>query len=178
MIDVREYESLARETGAYKDIEIDILKETLLDWQDHPGQPYTLLDLRDGKILAGFAIFAKAPNTDFTYDIRDICIERAYIGKGVSLRLMEMLEEEARRLESSAILRLETSRRKEDAMGRGSLAAAGFATIGHIADFYATGDDYYIFAKHVIRQAPPPAEAPTTTDSPAATKPDTKEKAP
>lgn len=158
MIDVREYASLARETGAYKDIELDILEEALLAWQRHPGQPYTLLDLRDGRILAGFAIMSKAPNTDFTYDIRDLCIERAYIGKGVSRRLLEMLEEEARRIEGSAIVRIETSRRKEDSLGRGTFTEAGYSTIGHIVDFYEAGDDYLIYAKHVTREAPPGEE--------------------
>lgn len=159
MIDVREYESLARDAGAYKDIELDILKETLLAWQSRPGQPYTLLDLRDGKTLAGFAIMAKAPNTDFTFDIRDLIIERAYIGKGVTLRLIEMLEEEAKRLAGSAILRFETSRTKEDCLGRGCFAEAGFSTIGHIADFYEAGDDYFMFAKH-LRPAAPEKAAP------------------
>ena len=159
MVDLREYESLARETGGYKDIELDILRETLQAWQRKPGQPYTLLDLRDGKILAGFAIMSRAPGTEYTYEIVDFCIERAYIGKGVSERLIEMLEEEVRRLHGSALLRIETSRRKEDALGRGTFAAAGFSLIGHIADFYGPEDDFFMFAKHATPPAPPKAPA-------------------
>jgi GNAT superfamily N-acetyltransferase len=171
MIDIREYEQLARETGAYKDIELEILKETLLLWKDRPGDPYTLLELRDGKILAGFVVASRTPNTEFTFDVRDFCIDQAYIGKGVSARLVEMLEEEVGRIARSAIVRVETSRRKEDALGRGTLAEAGYALIGHIPDFYEPGDDYFIFAKHVkpgeATDAAPAASAPASPEGPS-----------
>ncbi|HET7839284.1 MAG TPA: GNAT family N-acetyltransferase [Rectinemataceae bacterium] len=151
MIEIREYEQLAKDTGAFKDIELDMLKETLQAWKAKPGEPFTLLDLRDGRILAGFAVLARAPDTDFTYDVRAICIERAYIGTGVGKRLIEMVEEEAMRVSNSAIVRFETSRRKEDAIGRGVFTDAGYLSIGHIADFYEAGDDYFIYAKHLHR---------------------------
>ena len=59
MIDNREYESLARETGALRDIELEILKETISTWRERPGDPYTLIEVRDGKILAGFAVMGR-----------------------------------------------------------------------------------------------------------------------
>lgn len=165
MIDIREYGQMARETGAYKDIELDILEEALRTWQARPGDPYTILELRDGKTLAGFAVLSKAVGTDFTFDVRDFCIERAYIGKGVSLRLIEMLEDEVLRMELSAIVRFETSRRKEDAAGRGTFLQAGYTLIGHIADFYDAGDDYFIYAKHIRREK---VEVSAATESPPA----------
>ncbi len=149
MIDLREYEDLARETGAFKDIELEILKEAFQAWKEHPGDPYTLLELRDGRTLAGFAVLARAQGTDFTFDVRAMCIDRAYIGKGVAARLVEMLEEESLKIEGSAILRFETSTRKEAAVGQAVFSNAGYALIGHIADFYEQGDDYYMYAKHL-----------------------------
>jgi len=166
MIDIREYEQLARDSGAYKDIELDILAETLDICQSHPGDPYILLELRDGKILAGFAILSKAPGTEFTFEVRDFCIERSYIGKGVSRRLIEMLEEEVARIADSAIIRFETSRLKEDAAGRGVFAEGGYALIGHIKNFYDEGNDYFIYAKHARRRAAGTApEAPAGGES-------------
>jgi len=150
-IDVHEYESLARDSGVYKDIEIEILAETLLAWKSRPGEPHILLDLRDGKFLAGFAILAKAQNTDSAYDIRDFCIDRAYIGKGVGERLIEMLEEETKRLETSALIRLEISRRKEDSLGRGLFLSCGYTLVGHIPDFYGTEDDYFMYLKYIAK---------------------------
>jgi ribosomal protein S18 acetylase RimI-like enzyme len=149
MIDVGEYEQLARESGAYKDIELDILREALLAWEKTPGEPYTLLELRDGKVLAGFAIVARTPNTDYSFDVRAICIEGAYAGKGVSQRLLEMLEGEIEGQGGQAILRFELSSRKVDALGDGLFNQAGYVLLGHIEDFYSEGDDYYMYAKHL-----------------------------
>jgi hypothetical protein len=151
MIDTREYEVLARETGAFKDIELDILKEAFAAWQKKPGDPYTILELRDGRVLAGFAVVCKETTTEFTFDVRAFCVDPSYIGKGVTASILDMLERELLRLEPSAILRIETSTQKEKAIGKGILSERGYALIGHIPDFYEKGEDYYMYAKHLRR---------------------------
>jgi GNAT superfamily N-acetyltransferase len=164
MTDPREYEELARETGAFRDIELAILKETLSAWSEKPGEPYTLLEIRDGRVLAGFAVMGRESNSEYTYDLKGICIDPSYIGTGVTARLLDMLEEELLKQGSSAILRVETSARKEGAIGKGLLAERGFSLIGHIPNFYEPGDDYFMYAKHLRRStaaaAPTPAPAP------------------
>ncbi|MEI6874745.1 MAG: GNAT family N-acetyltransferase [Spirochaetota bacterium] len=149
MTDFREYIRLARDSGAYKDIELEILKETLNSWSEHPGDPCSVVELGDGKVLAGFAVFARAPNTDYTFDVRAICVEKIYRGKGVGEKLAEMIEEETLTQSPQAVIRFEISRRKEAAVGSGFLLERGFALIGHIEAFYDSEDDYYIYAKHV-----------------------------
>jgi len=151
MTELKEYGDLARDSGAFRNIELDILEETLKDWRERPGDPHTLLELRDGRILAGFAIMEKAGNTDFTFDVKAFCVDRAYVGKGVARRLAEMLEEEALARESACILRVETSGRKEASYGPGAFVDSGFALIGHIAGFYGEGDDFFMYAKHLRR---------------------------
>lgn len=151
MIDPLEYEGLAHETGAFKDIELEILKEMISAWQERPGDPYTILELRDGKVLAGFAAMCKEPNTDYTYSLRAFCVDRSYIGKGVASSILALVEEELLKKEASAILRIETSAAKEEAIGTGVLAGRGYALIGHIPDFYEPGDDYFMYAKHFRR---------------------------
>jgi hypothetical protein len=153
MIDTREYEALARETGAFKDIELEILKEAFTAWQKKPGEPYTVLELRDGRLLAGFAVVCRETTTEFTFDVRALCIDPSYIGKGVTASILDMLEQELLRQEPSAILRIETSSRKEKAIGTGILSERGYALIGHIPDFYEKGEDYYMYAKHLRRGA-------------------------
>lgn len=155
MIDIREYEQLALDSGAYRDIEVDILKENLASWKSKPGDPYTILELRDGRILAGFAVFSRAPNTEFTYDILSLCVDPVYRGKGVGQRLLEMLEEEALGSNPAAILRCETSRKKREAIGPDVLEDCGYALIGHIVDFYEGGDDYFMYARHASRPLAP-----------------------
>jgi hypothetical protein len=153
MIDLREYEDLARESGAYKDIELEILKETMVAWQKKPGDPYTILELRDGKQLAGFAVMCRESGTEYTFCVRAFCVDPSYLGKGVASSIIDMLEEEILRLESSAILRFETSSSKEATIGAGVLAERAYALIGHIPDFYVVKDDYFMYAKHLHRAA-------------------------
>ncbi len=153
MMDLSEYESLAAETGVFKDIELEILKEGLLSWRDKPGQPYTVVELRDGRLLAGFALLCREASAEFTFEAKAICIEPSYVGKGVADGLLAKLEEAALGAEPSAILRIETSTRKEAAMGPGLLGSKPYALIGHIPDFYAPGDDYFMYARHLFRGA-------------------------
>lgn len=149
MIDYQEYEALARETGAYKDIELDILKEALSAWVKKPGSPYTILDLRDGKMLAGFLVLRREDTTEYTFNAQAFCIDPSYLGKGVADKLLAMLEEEILKLAPSAIVRFETSTEKEAAFGSGTLSAKGYSLIGHIPDFYAPANDYFMYAKHL-----------------------------
>jgi GNAT superfamily N-acetyltransferase len=154
MSELGEYEKLALETGAYRDIELEILKEALSAWSVQPGEPYWAVEVRDGRLLAGFGLLSKAANTEFTYDVIALCVEPGYAGKGVGKRLVQLLEEEVLGLETSAILRFETSSRKAASMGWDLLASGDYSMIGHIADFYEKGDDYFIYARHLLRPRP------------------------
>jgi hypothetical protein len=151
MIDMDEFGGLARETEVYKDIELEILKEALSAWQQKPGDPYSVLELRDGKVLAGFAVMCREAGTDSSFDVRAMCIAPSYIGTGVPTSIIAMLEDEVLSMESSAILRFETSTRKEASIGTGILSRQGYALIGHIPDFYSPGDDYFMYARHLHR---------------------------
>ncbi len=158
MTDIRDFIQLARDSGAYKDIELDILKETLLNWTERPGDPCSVVELRDGRVLAGFAVFARTQSTDFTWDVRAVCVDSIYRGKGVGQRLVDLIEEEILGSASQAIIRFELSKRKEAAVGEGFLLDRGFTLIGHIEGFYEQGDDYFIYAKHVSMHQPEEAE--------------------
>jgi len=109
------------------------------------------VELRDGKVLAAFALLCRDTNSEQSYDARALCIEPSYLGTGVAEALLERLEVEALGSGSSAIVRIETSSRKERATGVGILASCGFALIGHIPDFYSPGDDFFMYAKHLKR---------------------------
>lgn len=149
MINIREYELLSLETGAYRDIELDILKETLAAWKESPGKPFELLELRDGIILAGFCLYYRSPNTDYTFDVHTFVVGRDYRGGAVGPRLMAMLEERLLQTNTYAVIRVETSKVKEQAVGEAFYQDAGFQTIGHIPAFYDSENDYYIYVKAV-----------------------------
>jgi ribosomal protein S18 acetylase RimI-like enzyme len=160
MINIREYELVSLETGAYRDIELDILKETLAAWKESPGAPFELIELRDGVILAGFCLYYKAPNTDYTYDVHTFVVGRDYRNRVVGPRLVELLEERLLESRKYAVVRVETSKVKEEAIGDAFFQANGFQTIGHIPAFYDTENDYYIYVK-AVSSIPIKAEEPS-----------------
>jgi len=149
MINIREYELLTLETGAYRDIELDILKETLAAWKQSPGSPYELIELRDGRVLAGFCLYYHSPNTEHTYDIHTFVVGRDYRNKAVGPRLLELLLDAVLDKVDYAVIRVETSRLKEDAVGDSFYSDNGFQAIGHIPGFYDNENDYYIYVKSV-----------------------------
>ncbi len=155
MTDINEYARLAQEGGAFKDIELEILKESLLTSIERPGLPYRSVELRDGKLLAGFGLLFRTPGADFTFDVAALCVDASYLDKGIGRKLIDLIEEEALRAEPSAIVRFEISTRKRSAAGPGLLEECGYSLIGHIADFYGKEDDYYMYARHLFRPRPP-----------------------
>ncbi len=180
MIDVEEYEDLARDSGAYGDIELEILTEPLSASKRSPGDPFTMVEIRDGKILAGFAIYSKAANTESSYECIAFCVDRDYRDKGIGANLLDLLETEILKAEKSPILRFEISTKKAEAMGGNLLPDSGYSLIGHIPDFYEKGDDYFIYARHLEAQNPAmepdgqTADPAEQTAGPSADKPDEK----
>ncbi len=158
MIDLEEYGNLANDTGAFLDIELEIQKEALKTWEEKPGQNYFLVEIRDGKLLAGYCLYHRAANTDFTMDIHSFVVDRDYRDKGVGVRLLEMVEDELLSTMGHAILRIEISRKKESIVGDQFFAENGFEMIGHIPDFYEEGNDYYIYVRHVCPEPDEPEE--------------------
>jgi hypothetical protein len=155
MIDLRECRDLLRESGAYTDTELDILDETLAAYSEAPGGAGVLAELRDGKVLAGFALASREEATEFTFSVRAICLGPSYLGTKAAADLLARLEEAVRGNASSSILRVETSSAKSAAFGAASLELAGYFLIGHIPDFYARGNDYFMYAKHLVRAGTP-----------------------
>jgi hypothetical protein len=149
MIDLHEYKDLARESAVYADIELDILDETLSAWSANPGMPCALVELRDGRILAGFAVLRREEAAESTFNIQAVFVGPSYLGTSVTENLLAKMEDEVRRAAASAILRFETSTKKATAFDVDALAKAGYSLIGHIPDFYARGDDYFMYAKHL-----------------------------
>jgi hypothetical protein len=149
MTDLREYRALARESGAFTDIELDILDETLAAWSENPGKLVLLVELRDGKILAGFAVARREEVSDYTFGAQALCLGPSYISNEAPRSLLAKLQDEILSKVGSAILRVETSTAKAAAFGVDALEDSGYSLIGHIPDFYARGNDYFMYAKHL-----------------------------
>jgi ribosomal protein S18 acetylase RimI-like enzyme len=153
-IDMQEFERVASNTGAFKGVEIDLLHETLLSWKSSPGDPYTVLELRDGKILVAFAIIGRINGRESTYDIRYIVLDRDYRSTEAGKHLLELLDEDLLSRNSFAVIRLETSSKKLTNLKPETFHGAGYKMIGHIPGYYGAEDDYFYLIKTVYRNPP------------------------
>lgn len=167
LIDMREFELVATHTGVFKGVEIDLLHETLLSWKSSPGDPYTVLELRDGKILVAFAIISKINGRQSTFDIRYIVVDRDYRSTECSSHLLQLLDEDLLGKNSYAVIRLETSGKKLENLRPEAFQESGYKMIGHIPGYYGEGDDYYYFIKTVYRDTPAFSES-DAPDAPSA----------
>jgi len=153
-VNMQEFEQVASYTGAFKGVEIDLLHETLLSWKSSPGDPYTVLELRDGKTLVAFAIIGRINGRESTFDIRYIVVDRDYKSTEGGKHLLEMLDEDLLKKSSYAVIRLETSGKKLENLKPEAFLEAGYKMIGHIPGYYGQDDDYYYLIKTVYRHPP------------------------
>lgn len=153
-IDLKEFERTARMSGILSGVESDLLHETLLSWQSSPGDPYTLLESRDGKILAAFAIICRISGRESTYDLRYLVVDRDYRSTAGGKRILEMIDEDVLLKHNFAVIRIETSDRKIAGIGADILEAAGYICIGHIPGYYGEKDDYRYLVHAAYRNPP------------------------
>jgi ribosomal protein S18 acetylase RimI-like enzyme len=149
MTDIRYYILLAGETGVFKDIELEIMKETLEEWESRAESPSTLIELSASGRISGFAYFGPAHGTEFTFEVKWLVVDKQSRQQGIGRQLLERIESEILKIKRNAILTAETSTRKESMAGEGFYLSVGFCLIGHIPDFYGKGDDFLMYAKHV-----------------------------
>ncbi len=149
MVNIVEYELLSMETAVFEDIELDLLRETLKVWKDKPAKPYELVEVREGRTLAGFCLFYKSPDTEYTFDIHSFVIGSRYRNSAFGGSLLSLVMDKVSSLVSCGVLRIETSRNKENSVADGFFPSHGFQLIGHIPDFYKSDNDYYIYMKQI-----------------------------
>jgi hypothetical protein len=153
-MDFTEFERAASHTNVFKGVEVDILHETLVSWSSSPGDPYTVLELRDGKTLAAFAIVSRSNGRESTHDIRYIVLDRDYLSSEGGKRILQMIDEDLLKKYRYAVIRLETSGKKLSNLGVSCYEQAGYKVIGHIAGYFGEEDDYYYLMKTVYRIPP------------------------
>lgn len=152
--DFKEYEAVTINSGTFAGVEADLIVEILKDWQKAPGQPYTLLELRDGKTLVAFAIIHRVSGRNFTFDIRFIVLDRDYRSTSAIQHLFEMIDEELLKKIPFAVIRIEISSVKKNSLGENALENAKYCQIGHIAAYYGEGNDFFFYIKAIFRNPP------------------------
>ncbi|HPN72701.1 MAG TPA: GNAT family N-acetyltransferase [Candidatus Omnitrophota bacterium] len=139
----------AERTGVFRPKEVDVLEELIDEMSSNKETTYRTLSISEGEDLAAFAIFGRTPLTDFSWDVYWLVVSPEYQGKGLGGRLMD----EAERLMTAdfpeAVIRVETSTRKEYAGARKFYAGKGYREVGTIEDFYSKRDGIVIYAKKI-----------------------------
>jgi GNAT superfamily N-acetyltransferase len=162
MTDLRYYVLLAGESGVFRDIELEIMKEALEEWERRSDSASTLIELSSSGRISGFAYFGPVHNTEFTYELKWLVVDRLSRKQGIGEQLLSRVVEEILKQKHDAILRVETSTKKEQAIQESFFLGSGFSLIGHIPEFYGKGDDFLMYAKHVTDREP--EEAPEAPD--------------
>lgn len=138
--------SLAEETGVFKPLEIEALREVLDDYHavNHTyGHRAVTWDTGSPD---GFAYFAPTAMTDRTWELWWIAVEPGRQGQGLGGKLLEFVESEVRAA-GGRILLIETSSLPHYLPTRNFYLKHGYEQSGGIPDFYADGDDKVVFSK-------------------------------
>ncbi len=143
------FTAMARNTGVFREEELEVLEELVWETTVSGKTNYRMMrEEAEGKII-GFIIFGRTPLTTFSWDIYWLVVDRAHHGFGTGKKLLRMAGEEMLSASSRAVIRVETSSRKEYLPARNFYANQGFSAIGSISDFYGKEDDLVIYSKEI-----------------------------
>lgn len=139
--------TLTAETGRFKPMEVDVLKEVLDDYhaEDHALGHRCVTFERGGQVL-GFAYYAPAPLTVGTWYLYWIVVRKETQGTGVGGELLRHVED-AVRAQRGRVLFIETSSQPHYELTRRFYLKHGYEQHATLKDFYAEGDSMVVFRK-------------------------------
>lgn len=140
---------LARETGVFKPLEIEALREVLDDYHAfNQAQGHRSVTCEQAGQLLGFAYYAPAAMTDRTWYLYWIAVTKRIQARGIGGRLLKHAEEDIRTRDGRVLL-IETSSLPHYDLTRRFYVKHRYAHAATIADFYADGDDLVVFSKRM-----------------------------
>ena len=140
---------LAEQTGVFKPLEIQALREVLDDYHAHnQAGGHRCVTLEDAGGVLGFAYYAPEAMTDRSWSLWWIAVLPALQGRGLGSELLRYVEEDARAagtrvlfIDTSSLLHYEPTRR--------FYLKHGYTVTAVLSDFYADGDDKVVFRKRL-----------------------------
>lgn len=147
--DVMTLVEMARETGVFKPLEIDVLEEVLADYLDEPGGEgyHCYSDEQDGE-LRGFVCYGPNTMTDQTWDLYWIVTNKRLQGHGIGTELLGFAEDDMRK-QRGRLLMIETSSLPNYEPTRAFYLKRGYEQVAVIPDFYSDGDSLVMFRKRL-----------------------------
>lgn len=141
---------LAEETGVFRPMEIQALREVLDDYhaQNRAIGHCCVTREQDGGIV-GFAYYAPAAMTLSTWYLYWIAVRKSDQARGIGSELLRFLEEDIRCKQPAAILFIETSSMPHYELTRAFYVKHGYEIEARLRDYYAPGDDMVVFRKRL-----------------------------
>ena len=140
---------LAAETGVFKPLELQALREVLDDYfaTNLAAGHRSVTCEQDGAVV-GFAYSAPAAMTDRTWYLYWIAVRKQLQARGTGAALLRHAEDDARRA-GGRLLLIETSSLPHYELTRRFYVKHGYETAAVLRDFYADGDDMVVFRKRL-----------------------------
>ncbi len=154
MLRLNTYLSIAKDTEVFQPLELEILQEVLKDYINNPQTSYIVFEEAVEDTVGGFVVFGKIALTVFSWDIYWLAVKKGVQGRGIGRKLIKRVEAHILQQEEEAVIRIETSERKEYAQARSLYFKEGFSQVGIIRNFYAQDDNLILFSKELKRPAP------------------------
>lgn len=143
------YFKIANDTDVFNAEEKIVLKEMIQECLNNNGKNYFLFNEHLDTNILGFTIFGKIPFTDCAWDIYWLIVDKNYQGKGVGKKLLAQVENFLLKNYTRALIRVETSARKEYLHARNLYSKQGYNEIGRIPNFYSENDNLVTYYKKI-----------------------------
>jgi len=151
--DIAAVEQLVREAGVFSEPEIELAVSLAEDALAHGAEEsghHFLFACRGERVL-GYGCYGPIDGTRGSFDLYWIVVGAAGQGRGLGRRLLA--ESEARIFACGGRrIYVETSGRRDYEPTRTFYERAGYAVEARLADFYAPGDDQWIYVKVLARE--------------------------
>ena len=147
--DIEDYIAIAERTQAFHTGDLETLREVLDDLSRNSRTSYHIFEQCLDGVLTGFVLFGRTPLTAFSWDIYWLVVEKSAQGKGIGKKLLQQADEFIAGRMLPAVIRLETSTRKEYSAARGLYKKVGFVELGNLPNFYGPDDNLLIFYKEL-----------------------------
>lgn len=140
--------ALTQETGVFRPMEIQALREVLDDYHDENREAghCCVTGERDGEVV-GFAYYAPAAMTLASWYLYWIAVTKAQQARGIGSELLRFVEDDIRGKQSPAKLFIETGSMPHYGLTRNFYKKHGYQVEATLRDYYAPGDDMVVFSK-------------------------------
>jgi ribosomal protein S18 acetylase RimI-like enzyme len=147
---------LAEETGVFKPLEIQALREVLDDYHaiNREAGHRSVTCEQAGRVV-GFAYYAPAAMTDRSWYLYWIAVRKPIQARGIGGELLRHAEAEIRQA-AGRVLFIETSSLPHYELTRRFYLKHGYEQMAVLRDFYADGDDMVVFRKRLSTGSAPP----------------------